>query len=173
MKKFLNFSGICALLLAVVAFVLQLATPAVVNSATVLGSKISAETAGTVAIFGKTESTALGDVVTKGSVMALISWILAVVGLVIVLCGVILPLLKVNALEKFAGVLNLCAVVCFVLAGVFMFFVVPTFYAANGVDDVPSTAGIGAGWVIGAIVYIVAGAIAILPAIMDFLGKKK
>ena len=82
------------------------------------------------------------------------AWIFILVGLVIVLLGIILPLLKVHALEKFAGLLNLVAVLLFVVAGVFMFIVVPTFYAANNLD-VPSNAAIGAGWVIGGILSIV------------------
>jgi hypothetical protein len=56
-----------------------------------------------------------------------------------------------------------------------MFLVVPTFYGANGVEpkDIPDGAAIGAGWVIGGIVAIVAGAFAILPAAAAFFGKKK
>ena len=169
MKKALKYSGIVALLLAIVAFVLMMATNAVVQSS----GSVQVVTAGTTAIFGKTESTILGDVVTKPSVLALIGWILALVGMLILCLGVVLPLLKVKALEKFAGLLNLVAVVCLVVAGVFCFLVVPTFFAANGYDSVPDNAAIGAGWVIAGIVNILAGALAIAPAAADFLGKKK
>ena len=169
MKKVLQFAGLISLALAVVAFILMMATNAVIQSS----GNVQVVTAGTTAIFGKTESTILGDVVTKPSVLALIGWILLLLGLLIVLAGVILPLLKVKVLEKFAGILNLAALVCFVLAGIFMFLVVPTFFAANGYDDVPNNAAIGAGWVIGGIVAIIAGAFAILPAAAAFLGKKK
>ena len=169
MKKALKYTGVCSLLLAVVAFILMLATPAIVNEAYGVQSVVK----GGVAIFGSSEDLGFGfSAVTKAAPMGLLAWILALAGLVIVLLGVLLPLLKVRALEKFAGVLNLVAVGCFVVAGVFMFIVVPSFYGANG-SDVPSTAAIGAGWVIGAIIYMVAGAIAILPAAADFLGKKK
>ena len=54
-----------------------------------------------------------------------------------------------------------------------MFIVLPSWYTGNGSDSVPSFASIGAGWVIGAILYIVAGAFAILPTAADFFGKKK
>ena len=171
MKKLLQFSGLISLVLAIVAFILMMATNALVNSS----GNLQVVTAGTTAIFGKTESTILGDVVTKPSALALIGWILMIVGMIIVCLGVVLPLLKINALEKFSGILDIVALVCFVVAGIFMFLVVPTFYAANGVEakDIPDSAAIGAGWVIGGILAIVAGAFAILPAAAAFLGKKK
>lgn len=171
MKKLLQFSGLISLVLAIVAFILMMATNAMVNSS----GNLQVVTAGTTAIFGKTESTILGDVVTKPSALALIGWILMIVGMIIVCLGVVLPLLKINALEKFSGILDIVALACFVIAGIFMFLVVPTFYAANGVEakDIPNTAAIGAGWVIGGILAIVAGAFAILPAAAAFLGKKK
>lgn len=162
MGKFLKYTGICALLLAAVAFILMMATDAVV-----VGTSVQIRYSGVNAIFGNKDSL-LGQ---NPSALALIGWILLLVGLVIVLLGVILPLLKVSALEKFAGILNLVAVICFILAGVFMFIVVPTFAAANdwgGTDNVT----IGAGWVIGGILAIIAGVVAILPAVADFLGKK-
>ena len=173
MKKVLQFAGLISLVLAAVAFILMLATPAIVLTS----GNTQYIYKGTVALFGSKESTNIAGLITltsetKPSVLALIGFILLVVGLIIVLLGVILPLLKVNALEKFAGVLNLVALVCFVLAGVFMFLVVPTFFAANEVD-VPKSASIGAGWVIGGILAILGGAFAILPAAAAFLGKKK
>lgn len=168
MKKVLQFSGLISLVLVVVAFILMLASPAIVGSSSLGDYSV----AGTTAIFGKTE-TVLGTTVhTNPSVLGLLAWILILVGMIIVCVGVILPLLKINALEKFAGLLNLIAVVCFVLGGIFMFIVVPTFYGANDAD-VPSGAGIGAGWVIGGILAIAGGAFAILPAVMDFIAKKK
>ena len=156
------------MVLAVVAFILMMATNAVV----VKSGSLQVVTAGTTAIFGKTESTILGDAKTNPSVLALIGWILMLVALLILIAGIVLPLLKVKGIEKYAGILNLVAVVCLVVAGIFMFIVVPTFYGANDAS-VPDEARIGAGWVIGGILSILAGAMAILPAAMDFLGKKK
>lgn len=169
MKKVLQFAGLISLVLGVVAFILMMATPAVIQP---LIGDTQTVYAGTTAIFGKTESTILGDVVTKPSALALIGWILLLVAMIIVALGVILPLLKVKALEKFSGILDIVALACFVVAGIFMFLVVPTFYSANGWDVADNTQ-IGAGWVIGGIVAIVAGAFAILPAAAAFFGKKK
>lgn len=169
MKKVLQFAGLISLVLGVVAFILMMATPAVIQP---LVGDTQTVYAGTTAIFGKTESTILGDVVTKPSVLALIGWILILVAMIIVALGVILPLFKVKALEKFSGILDIVALACFVVGGIFMFLVVPTFYAANEWDVADNTQ-IGAGWVIGGIIAIIAGAFAILPAAAAFFGKKK
>ena len=173
MKKVLQFAGLISLALGVVAFILMMATDAVIQP---LVGDTQTIYAGTTAIFGKTTSTdvIIGTVTNtiKGSPLALIGWILMLVALIIVLLGVVLPLLKVTALEKFAGILNLVALACFVVGGIFMFLVVPTFYAANE-WDMNDSVKIGAGWVIGGIVAIVAGAFAILPAAAAFFGKKK
>ncbi len=169
MKKVLQFAGLISLVLGVVAFILMMATPAVIQP---LVGDTQTVYAGTTAIFGKTESTILGDVVTKPSVLALIGWILLLVAMIIVALGVILPLFKVKALEKFSGILDIVALACFVVGGIFMFLVVPTFYAANE-WDVGDKTQIGAGWVIGGIIAIIAGAFAILPAAAAFFGKKK
>ena len=169
MKKILQFSGIISLVLAVVAFILMLATPAMLVEDVQFG--------GTLAMFGGDLSLAQKVYLVAGSAklapLALIAFILVLVGLIIVLAGVVLPLLKINALEKFAGILNLVALVCFVVAGIFMFCVVPSFTAANGFDKVPDGYNIGVGWVFGGIFAIAGGAFAILPAAAAFLGKKK
>lgn len=169
MKKVLQFAGLISLVLGVIAFILMMATPAVIQP---LVGDTQTVYAGTTAIFGKTESTILGDVVTKPSALALIGWILLLVAMIIVALGVILPLFKVKALEKFSGILDIVALACFVVGGIFMFLVVPTFYAANE-WDVGDKTQIGAGWVIGGIIAIAAGAFAILPAAAAFFGKKK
>lgn len=173
MKNVLKYSGIISLILVAIAFILMMATPS--SSTDVLGSTVSF--GGTIAIFGGkdlplAQSGLIGATSAKPAVLGLLAWILILVGMIIVLLGIILPLLKVNALEKFAGILNLVAVICFVIGGIFMFIVVPSFFSAQGVN-VPDKTAIGAGWVIGGILAIAGGVFAILPAAMDFIGKKK
>ena len=174
MKKLLQFAGVISAALAIISFILMMATPGVV----LVSGNSQYNYPGTTVIFGSDEAfdlvnAILGSGTTKPSPLALIGWILLLVGLVIVLVGVILPLLKINALEKFAGILDIVALICLVIAGIFMFIVVPTFYNANGVENIPDGAGIGAGWVIAGILAIAAGVFAILPAAAAFLGKKK
>ncbi len=163
MKTLLKYSGFISLVLVVVAFILMMATDAVI----VGSGQLQVHYSGVNAIFGNQDSL----LAPNPSVLALLAWIFMIVGLVIVLCGIILPLLKVKVLEKFAGVLNLVAVLLFVVAGVFMFIVVPTFASANSWNSTKDVF-IGAGWVIGAILAIAGGAFAILPAAADFLSKK-
>ena len=176
MKKFLQFAGIISLALAAVAFVLMMATPAVLVKIT---SSSTVQFAGTMAIFGGKldagQMLALTVLASeaKPAVMALLAWIFILIAMIILLLGVVLPLLKVKALERFAGLLNLIAVALLVVGGVFMFIVVPSFYGAQGVDKALDGASLGAGWVIGGIVAMIAGVIALLPMAADFMGKKK
>lgn len=176
MKKYLKYSGFVAALFALITFILLLATPAVMYN----GKNVVAE--GTTAIFGKKEAIKasfggftvnFGDAVTHLSWSALLAWIFVVVALVILVAGVVLPLLKVKKIEKFAGLLNLVAVGLLVVAGIFVFISCATFFAANGYDSVPDKCALGAGWIIAGILAILGGACAILPAAVDFLGKKK
>ena len=171
MKKFLKFSGICAFLLALVAFILMMATPAILYK----GDDVIAK--GVVAIFGSKEKVDLfiveKTVETKLAWSALLAWIFVLVALLVLCLGVVLPLLKVKKIERFAGLMNLCAVVLLVLAGIFMFVTTPAFFNANGFDKVPDNVALGAGWVIAGILAILAGVVAILPAVADFAGKKK
>ena len=170
MKKVLKFSGVIALVLAIVAFILLMATTGVYYQ--YKGSDTRVLYAGTTVLFGNDKETWLGTAHTSLAPTALIGWILIVVAMIIVALGVILPLLKVKALDKFAGLLNLVAVVAFIVAGVLLFFTVPAFISANGGDNTDYF-HLGAGWVIGAILAIAAGAFAILPAAAAFIGSKK
>jgi len=168
MKKLLQFAGIISLALAVIAFVLMMATNAMNVDNGILGKFVIG---GTTAIFGH-KSTGLLDPEYKAAALALIAWILILVGMIVVLLGVVLPLLKINALEKFSGILDIAALVCFALGGIFMFIVIPSFASANEWNNTNGVT-IGAGWVIGGILAIAAGAFAILPAAAAFLSKKK
>ena len=172
MKKFLKFSGICAALIGLVAFILMLATPGILK----LGDNAAHVYPGTTVIFGgkavlSSGGASLSAFTYNGSALEIIAFILALLALVVVIVGIILPALKINALQKFAGILNIFAVVCFVLAGVFMFIAIPTFSAANDNMNLDGY-GLGAGWVIGGILYIAAGVVAILPAAVNLMGKK-
>ena len=164
MKKVLKYSGIISLILIAVAFILMMAS----NALKVSGILGDYSIAGTTAIFGHKSTGAL-DPSYDLAVMALLAWILVLLGILCVVAGFVLPLLKI---DKFAGLLNICAVVCFVLGGIFMFFVVPSFANAN-YNGTTDGVAIGVGWVFAAIFAIAAGVFAILPAAMDFIGKKK
>ncbi len=172
MKTVLKFSGVISAVLAIVAFILLLATPGVKYTATVLGQSGTTSVAGAQCIFGG------GDLEYAGTWAGILAFILIIVALVILCAAIILPLVKVTALDKFAGVLNLVAVISLILAGIFAFCIVAAFKAANG--DASGSIGslasasysIGAGWVIAGILAIAAGAFAVAPAVADFISKK-
>ena len=176
MKKFLQFSGIIALVLGLVAFILLMASHSVVYADNTANwySGISAVFGGgtaQVSIAGWSNS---GSVNAKLAWPALIGWILILVAMIILLAGVVLPLLKVKALEKFAGVLNLVAVAALVTAGILVFFTEPAFGAANEWSEESIKAWtLGGGYIAAAILAILGGVVAILPAAVDFVGKKK
>ena len=184
MKKFLQFAGLISLVLAAVGFVLMMTTHALEYSAAgALGSKAEGWYSGMAVIFGKGQAYATGSILGltlsgtdtwegKLALTSLLGWIFALVAIVIILLGVVLPLLKINALQKFAGLLNLIAVCLLVIAGVFAFITLPVFSAANEWSSTKDWA-LGAGWVIAGILYIAAGVIAIMPAAADFMAKKK
>lgn len=161
MKTVLKYSGIISAVLAIVAFILLLATPALSWKSGNLEYTIP----GTVAMFGGTVS----NVKYNSTWAGLLAFILVVVALVILCAGIILPMLKVKALDKFAGVLNLVAVLCLICAGIFTFCVVS---AWNSTNKLLLDYSIGAGWVISGIILIAAGAFAIAPTIADFVSKK-
>ena len=100
MKKVLQFAGLISLALAAVAFILMMASPAVVYTS---GSS-TVSFAGTLAIFGGeidlAQAVVLGASEAKVAVMGLLAWILVLIGMIIVLCGVILPLLKTIISKK-------------------------------------------------------------------------
>ena len=173
MKKVLKFAGAFAFVLALVAFILLMATKGVTFKYEGALATLSGEADGTTVLFGKTEHTVLGDVVTKAAPMALIGWILVIVAMVALLAGVVLPLVKKDS-AKLAGVLNMAAALLLVVAGVLLFFTVLSFTGANKVDsDAVKYYHLGAGWVVAAILALLGGVVALLPACVDFLGKKK
>ena len=167
MKKFLKFSGIIAVGLAVVAMILMMTTPALYYKGTVLGTTVESTVPGTDAIFGN-GSFKLGW-------PALLAWIFILVALVVLIAGIVLPMLKIKV--PVAGILNLVAVALLIVAGIFMFLVKGALVDANqGAWGISGAAlnehGMGAGWVIAAILAIAGGVVAVLPAALDFNKKK-
>lgn len=160
MKQFIKFSGLCAAVLALVTFILQLATPAITNiNLLITTGKVS----GTTAIFG-------GDNITL-SWAALIAWIFVLVSMLCLLAVSILPLVGVKALEKYENLLLLVNAGLLLVAGIFMFIVFPTFAAANGASG-SSNGSVGAGWIIGGILAILGACAAGLKPLLGLVGKK-
>ena len=166
MKKFLKFSGIIAAVVAIIAFILLLAT----NGAILKSGNSQWNYEGTLVLFGGERPRLFSSRHFQASVPGLIGWILVLSAIVILLLGVVLPLIKVKALDKFAGLLNLIAVIALIVGGILVFFAASAFVSAN---DLSKDTTLGVGWVFAGILAIVAGVLAILPAVFDFVGKKK
>ena len=170
MKKFLEFAGLCALGLAIVGFILMMATPAV---AAMNGNNVSYLPA-VEALFGTENSQALWP--------GLVSWILVLVALVGGIVIFVLPLLKIDLFGKMSDLVSLILCGLLVVAGVLLFFESAAYQAAlNDATSgwggaIASTLGVtyavGAGWIVGGILLICAGAVAGLPAILRLVGKK-
>jgi len=184
MKKFLKYSGIAAAVIAVVGLILMMTTAGLQY----VGQNETYFVAGSTLIFGSTEqinmtlgslAINLGESKIAGSATALIGFILAAIGVVALILGALLPVLKVRALEKFAGLINLIALGTLVVAGIMMFTAQPAFAAANEFTVMNKKVQIYKDytvtftWVLSAILLILAGVLAIFPAAMDFIGGKK
>lgn len=165
MKKYLKFSGIAAAVVALVGWILIMACPAVKFSAS-LGSlgTLNSQLEGTTAIFGN------GDY--KLAAAGLIAWLFTTIAFLALVAAFVLPFFKINVLDKFAGAINLGALALLLASGICAFCIKASWMNANDISN-GSNFSIGAGWVIGGILLISAGALAILPAVFAFIDSNK
>ena len=170
MKKILPYTGVIAALLAIVPFILIMTTPITIYQTTVFGATVTYEFQGIIALFGGVQKGILGtDVEFVLSPDALVSWILLMVGIVLLLAAFFLPLAKVQAVQRFAGLMNLVAALVLVVGGVMLFLAKNDFLSVNelGTDGYQATAG----WIISGILALAAGVCATVPSIADFVEK--
>lgn len=160
MKTFLKYSGVCAAVFAIVAFIMLLACNAITYES-LLGTT---NVGGTIVLFGGK----IGALTYKLAPLALIAFILIIVALVIIIAGIVLPLAKVTALDKFSGILNLIAVAALIVAGIFVFISANNFASVNEI----SSGNLTPGYVFTGIFAIVAGVLAVLPAVANLISKK-
>ena len=155
MKQFLKFAGFVALGLALIGFILMMATPAIKFHGNTLAE-------GTDAIFGKKVA---GYDVFKPSVLALFAWIFVLLSMLFLMVNAVLVLVKKDIFAKHAKIIFIVLAILLILAGVFMFLVIPTFISTNGGGSADGTS-IGVGWIIGAILLIGAGAVCCMKALV-------
>ena len=179
MKKFLQFSGLIAIVVAVVGIILMMTTHSVVGASAPNDNWYS----GVSAVFGGGDykwtlsgfGISISDVATFNgypSSSALFAWIFALAATVALILGAVLPLLNVKGFTKFAGLVNLCSVLLLATAGVLLFFTVTNFAGVNSWNS-SDNAALGGGWVVAAILFLAAAVVAICPALADFVSKKK
>lgn len=168
MKKFLQFAGLIGAVLGLVAFILYMATHAIVNTGAINGWY-----GGTAVIFGKGPASVAGINGTfegNPAWVALIAWIFVLLGVLCLLVLFVGSLLKVKALAKLSNLLTFISGGLLVAAGILSFFSIPAFAAANDWGNTDGVA-LGVGWIFGAILSIVAGGIAMLPPILGMVKK--
>lgn len=157
MKKFLQFSGLIAAGLALIAFIFLLAGNGLIAKSGSFSHTIS----GVNVIFG-------GDY--KLAATALIGWILVLLAMLALCVISVLPLLKINALDKFSGLITLCAAGLLLVAAILIFCSKAAFVGANGrlYDDHNLTFA----FVFAGILSILGACVAALPACLNLINKK-
>ena len=145
-----KFGALIGFVLGLVGFILVSVTDAIKVDLGMLGE-------GSVAakhiLFGADNS--------KVVAVELIGWVLGLIALLLLLVLVIGQLAKVEAINKLGGILGLGVGCALILAGVLAFFVVPAYMGTYGLSG--NGYGIGAGWVIGGVLMVCGGALAVLP----------
>ena len=166
MKTLIRFSTLIAIGCAIAAFVLLMVSPAAYGVGALTNSVYTIS--GTEGIFG-TENV--------GAPWAgLLAWIFVLVSMVALIALVVIEFLKVKIDERVIAVVSLLACALMVMGGVFAFLELSALEAAYGSNAwaaivAASHPGLGAGWVIGAIVMIAGGAFAGLAPIVKLLKK--
>ncbi len=144
---------ICAeIILAIVAFVLLIATASVKYTFTLLNNTSVTSISGIEGIFGNDSLSAVWT--------GILSFIFMIVALVILLCLCVLSLLKKKF--KLAGICKFVAAGLLIVAGIFIFFEVAAFKSVNGdasfsIGSNGGSYSLGIGWIISAILSIAAG----------------
>ena len=166
MKKFLQFSGLIAAALALATFIFMLA-----GAGLVYRSNNSAHyVPGTIVIFGGDLKLSILTLECSPAATALIAWIFVLLAMLALIVISVLPLLKVKALDKFAGLITLCAAGLLFVAGILLFLSKVAFTGANSnaFDDYH----LAFPFVFAGILAIGAAGVAALPTVMGLLGKK-
>ena len=157
MKKFLQFSGLIAAALALAAFIFLLAG----NGLVYTSGNVTLTVKGVNVIFG-------GDYNLAAT--ALIGWILVLLSMLALITVSILPLLKINALDKFSGMITLCAAGLLLVAAILIFCSKAAFVGAN--SSLYKNYSLSFAFVFAGILSIFASIIAALPTCFNLLGKK-
>jgi len=149
-----------SLFLTVIAFILMMATPAFYFKF----GKHYYEESGIVAIFGDK------DFIYNPycSPAALIAWIIGLLGIIVLIALIGWSFLGGEIEARYKGIVELIFAFGFVIAGILVFLVVPTYFGANGEKDVTSFYHICGGWIASALLYIFSGLTLAIPGYLNF-----
>ena len=166
MKKLLQFSGIIAAGLALAAFIFLLAG----NGLVIRYNDSANFVPGTRVLFGGEVKGLLGTYTYAPAATALIAWIFVLLSMLVLIALFVLPLLKVKALDKFAGLITLCAAGLLLISGILLFFTKVAYSGAN--DGIFDDYHLTFAYVFAAILSILGAGFAALPTCMSLIGKK-
>lgn len=158
MKKYLKFAGLCGDVFAFIAWILMMSTPIIIG-AKVNGTFVS----NSLTTFYGTEAL-FGDHLAGCATTA---WVFALIAMVAVPVIFVLPLFKINVLDKWTNYINLGFALVFVICAI-LTFASKAQFAGDGLKN----AVVGAGWVFAGIFYLIAACGVALPAVLNLIEKK-
>ena len=186
LKNVLKYAPICALVLAVASFVFMMAAHALEMSASGSGAAAAGWISGVAVIFGKgpyysSGSASWGPISISGggegsfdgklAWNALLAFIFFIVALLALIVSAVSVFVKIPVLEKFGGIIALAAAGLLLVGGIFLFFTLPAFAQANEWNNSDGWR-LGVGWIIAAILAILAGVASAFPAVLALVEKK-
>ena len=182
LKKLFKYAPICALVLAIAAFIFMMAAHSLEYHASGSLGSGAAWFSGAAVIFGKGpmwSSVSIlgfggsGDGTFEGTLAwnALLAFIFFIVALIALLVSAVSVFVKINVLEKFGGIIALVAAGLLLVGGIFLFFTLASFSAANEWNSV-SGWNLGFGWVFAGSLAILGGVVSAFPAVLALIEKK-
>ena len=171
MKKLLKFAGVCGAALALVAFILLLASRAMTSAQSGGGYTVVGEMSSSLYLFGhgeawlivngKEQSLGTGDL-DKFPVFGLLTFILFLVGFLGVAAGAVLGFTKLD--KKLVKLVTLISAAVLVVAAVMLLFVPLVVTKQQQPDAEAKDIGIHAGWVFASIFAILGAGVTLVPA---------
>ena len=160
MEIFRKWGIYLSLFLTIVAFILMMAAPACFYRNYI-------EIAGIQAIFGDKN-----DVWTHNSPAALFAWIIGLLGILAMIALIGWSFLGGEIESRYKGIVELILAVGFVIAGILVFIVIPTYFANNGEnEDILMFFDLSGGWIASGILYILSGLTIAIPGYLNFKSK--
>ena len=157
MEIFRKWGIYLSLFLIIVAFILMMAAPACFYRNTI-------EVAGIQAIFGDKNA-----IWTHNSPAALFAWIIGLLGILAMIALIGWSFLGGEIESRYKGIVELILAVGFVIAGILVFIVIPTYFANNGEDeDILMFFNLSGGWIASGILYILSGLTIAIPGYLNF-----
>ena len=161
MEIFRKWGIYLSLFLTIVAFILMMAAP--FCYAILRGERFEIE--GIHAIFGDSQYSPL----PYNSPAALFAWIIGLLGILALIALIGWSFLGGEIESRYKGIVELILAVGFVIAGILVFIVIPTYFANNGEDeDILMFFNLSGGWITSGILYILSGLTIAIPGYLNF-----